>query len=746
MARIVTDNRVQTQDLPTRGLRPANVSAGQYRVAVQQAPESKLIGLARGLSSVNRGLEAYTQMGGTLNEMYEEEIQGLSFAQLEKQKQAMEKRLDKSVRDGKIPFLGNPLNWERSQRALAKEYAARLHDRVTSSGGRFQGGAKQGDNQLTVGQILDEERGAFLAESEVSSLQANPIMMQAFNQEWSQRSRQLQQRYSDQKTKEMLAGTTRSAVNSIVAGYDKMREAENDKDLSSSQKLEAEFESKQAILSAWGDLNALKPADQLRVIRGTAKLMAETDPSEAAEFLEFAKKSLSVGSRMFSDESATIREIENIIAKEQDVGDNQELKDLREDQELGERKANNDLAAYTNLEARIKKGEQPVWRDQALTSTQQLKQAFNDYAIEVGGIHGDVIMDGLEKDLDRDPQSLVSSRIQQLADGRFNVLRAFSTEYGKYLNSLEVDEKVKLDANTMRQLSIDLVVDLSAKKQEIAGVLASFNDPKGYFTPEELATAQAESYDLDRQADLFNIAFKRAAEAEFETYRAHALTRQEQEAKAISDVKADEVHSRDMQAIRLDKYKGERGGKELAKAMLANLKVMANGEEEQRKLASENFWERYSHSEVQAILNKDKFKVEAKIDPEGVYTMPPVEYTEEDIQEFEKVYIQVQALSGALTNIHKMKSTDDPNVFIHTRETIDPAQGRFSYTTYPIDVTEINTRQHRILTQEEVESNDASLDSIKAKAERVGVTPDKLLENQREWYKEYSQFIQRTKQ
>jgi hypothetical protein len=64
--------REQTQDLPTRGIRPANVQAGQYRVAVQQAPESKLMGLARGLSSVNRGLEAYAGIAEIHRELGEE--------------------------------------------------------------------------------------------------------------------------------------------------------------------------------------------------------------------------------------------------------------------------------------------------------------------------------------------------------------------------------------------------------------------------------------------------------------------------------------------------------------------------------------------------------------------------------------------------------------------------------------------------------------------------------------------------
>jgi hypothetical protein len=48
------------------------VQAGQYRVAVQQAPESQLMGLARGLSSVNRGLEAYAGIAEIHRELGEE--------------------------------------------------------------------------------------------------------------------------------------------------------------------------------------------------------------------------------------------------------------------------------------------------------------------------------------------------------------------------------------------------------------------------------------------------------------------------------------------------------------------------------------------------------------------------------------------------------------------------------------------------------------------------------------------------
>jgi len=107
----------------------------------------------------------------------------------------------------------------------------------------------------------------------------------------------------------------------------------------------------------------------------------------------------------------------------------------------------------------------------------------------------------------------------------------------------------------------------------------------------------------------------------------------------------------------------------------------------------------------------------------------------------------VQSLSGVLTSLDKMKQDpENPNIYIHTKETIDPNQGRFSYTTYPVDTREINSRYHRILTRDEVNANDPTDPVVIEKAKRVGkdgITPRELLDNQREWYKQYSKFIER---
>jgi hypothetical protein len=63
-----------------------------------------------------------------------------------------------------------------------------------------------------------------------------------------------------------------------------------------------------------------------------------------------------------------------------------------------------------------------------------------------------------------------------------------------------------------------------------------------------------------------------------------------------------------------------------------------------------------------------------------------------------------------------------------------------------VDTREINSRYHRILTRDEINANDPTDPVVIEKAKRVGkdgITPRELLDNQREWYKQYSEFIER---
>jgi hypothetical protein len=88
-----------------------------------------------------------------------------------------------------------------------------------------------------------------------------------------------------------------------------------------------------------------------------------------------------------------------------------------------------------------------------------------------------------------------------------------------------------------------------------------------------------------------------------------------------------------------------------------------------------------------------------------------------------------------------MDQTDRPNIYTHTKIKKDK-KGEPIEVVYPIDVTELNSRYHRILTQDEVDSNDDSLPSLVKKAKRMRVPPSELLKNQREWYKEHAKFIE----
>lgn len=746
--------REQTQDLPTRGLQPANVQGGQYRVAVQQAPESKLIGLARGLSSVNRGLEAYTNMGGTLSEMYEEEIQGKDLLQLEKERNKMADRLDAAQRKGQIPFLGNPLNWERNQRALARQYAARLYEEVTASDGRFNTGKKAGDENLTVGEIIDQERERFLTQDGVRNLQANPIMLDAFNAEWQQRSNILEQRYSDIKTKEMQAETTRSVANSIINGFSDIDHFKKSNKLTDVERDARVAIAEQDIVNKWRDLNALTPANQLRVVREITKMMAETDPQEATDFLEFAKQNLRIGSRLLKDESATIRDIENMIADVESDDTNNILKDLREEDAIAQLQAKNDLNTFTILQARVRNGQTVEWNGSQFSSTQDLRKAFRNHATNIGGARGAALLNDLDEDIDRTPESTVAGQIQQLAERQNDFQRVYTGAFANYLGGLVIDDKQKfpMDSEEAIQLQTEFAGQLNTLKRNLASELATGNNVRGVFgeTPEEAQSVF--DLDIDGKAAVLNKVYRIEANALLDRYKQRSIEEQQNFIKAEQDRQTDIGSATNLQAVNLRKYTGRQGGKERADMMLANLRVMALGDDTQRKAAKGYFWKGengYDNDEIREIINGErKYKVEPSLRTyfsatEGAYDVElgGVEYTDEDIEAFKEVYFSVQSLSGYLTTLDQMDPTDRPNIYTHTKTKKDK-KGVSIDVVYPINVTELNSRHHRILTQDEVDSNDDSLPSLVKKAKRMGVPPSELLKNQREWYKEHAKFIE----
>lgn len=742
--------REQTEALPTRGLRPANVAGGQYRVAVQQAPESGYTKLAKALSSVSTGLSAYTQAGETLSEMYEQEIGEMNLEQVKAEQAKMQKRLDGAVRKGKLPFLGNPMNWERNQKAIARRYASLLHSQTTSSEGRFQNGKRPDDWKLSVGQILTEERDEFLSKN--SELNQNPLMLQAFEGEWQQRSNMMHQRFSDVKRKEMLIETTRETAHSILDSFTTgIDSIENDDTLTGIQKDQEIIRVKEQILEKWGDLNALTPTDQLNVIRKITKMMADTDPKEATDFLEFAKENLQVGDRLFGKETATIRDIEKIIQDSEEDTSNQQLEDLTEAHRIGELLGTQDLNTYAILEARILNGELAEYDGQSFNTKKELKEHFLQFARDVGGSRGAFLLKEINERVDRDPNNIVASQVQELSNRQVNYVRLYSDSFTKVLQGLDIDEKIKFPIGSRESLDLqteflsDLNKTLEQTSQDLAG---GVNRDSQFGTPEE-ATAVFNK-DIHGKATVLGDTLKVKYDALLDEYQQRATKLQEQFKKAEQDRQSDSVAATNLEAIDLRKYKGFEGGKQLADAMLSNIRVSAFGDKDQRKQASEYLKNSLSLDEVQQIVSGEK---QFKADPVVKYGFGPpihyfgIRYTEEDREAFEDVYIKMQSLSGVLTSLDQMKQDpDNPHIYIHTKETIDPNQGRFSYTTYPIDTREINSRYHRILSRDEVNANNPKDPRVIEKAKRIGkdgITPRELLDNQREWYEQYSEFIER---
>lgn len=729
--------REQTQDLPTRGLRPANVQAGQYRVAVQQAPESKLMGLARGLSSVNRGLEAYTSMGGTLNEMYEEEIKGMTLSQLKAQADKMQQRLDGSVRKGKLPFLGNPLNWERNQRALAREYAGRLHDEVVSSDGRFHSGRKQGDENLAVGEIINQERESFLVNN--PELMQNPIMLQGFDSEWQNRSTILEQRFSDQKRKEFLANTTKGSTNGMVGVILQA-------DLGKDGKLELTNDQESSMQQYWSDMNALSPSDQRKVIQTTAQMLAYRDPAKATKFLDYAKN-FQVGGQLYSKDLSSIIAVEQVIDRIIQQEEDDAVDEYEQYKKAGTAEGSRIVADFTIGQAIISKGQPFTWSQngETYTNSVQLRDAFTEYAVKTkNSIAGEHILQGLQQSKDISPESEAEAYILSRGDADQEAT-SFERSLVQYVNTLGKD--VPLDAAQSSDLIREYRGDLFSLQQSIVKDLASNNKLSEYFvTPEEQEAVY--NQDVIQKGETFNRVFNEQAKLLEEQYRVRAQELKEQADKVVLDKEEEEIDptKEELKPIRLSKFEGEKAGKELAEAMEANLKAAIYGDASVAAQASRELFTKYDTQEVRNIINgttewkmlpKGVTRPEAATDVEDLIGIP---YTNEDRAAFEKVYLKLKAFDGAFIDLDRMKPTDREGIYTDYEKL---GGWNSEPTGYEIDARKLNAGVHRILTFEEVDTGTINTDSIKEKAKRMGIAPQALLDGQKQLYKQHRKFFER---
>jgi hypothetical protein len=722
--------REQTQDLPTRGIRPANVQAGQYRVAVQQAPESQLMGLARGLSSVNRGLQSYVEAGAKISDMFEQEIEGMTFEQLKQKKEEIEGKLDGQVRKGVLPFLGNPINWERNKRALGKQIASRFYDQVVSEDGRFYNGRKAGDENLTINEILDQEESAFYDQH--PEFASSHILQQGFQSEWMQRRNAINLRFTDQRSKEFLANTTISTANSILTLMDSYQDQlANAESTEEDQQLALEA-LQSSVADQWQELNALKPTDQRKVVRAIIQTLAEDDPEAARSFLEIATARLNVGGQPFANEKKLYLDMVNMIS---DIEEREaEASDVSAQRRKREEDANiaRDVKIQTDLHIqnirRIQNGEAVTWG-----TTEENQQKYNSVSNYLDDVNRHLLT--LNDRIGRPVIDEISSfsgesredKMREYVFRRINLQNQQSRNIAEYTSQIQLkqagkeyqiigtqEERELRDSvvRSLQQAADDAYLEAEAEDLQFADLKKRTDQIYRKKAREILDKASSDISELDK-------IIKEGTEAKNEI-----------EAKELQDAKEQNKPIRIIPRLGKPKI-----GKPLAVDLGANLDIIIEGDDANAKIASKYFWDGFDSEKFRDVINGTTVKVEQKLEPETGYRYPAIPYTQEDRDAYQEVYLRYRALTGAYANLHNFPpKKDEEGVYI-------------TDDGYFLEAKKLSPSRHLILTEDEVNDDDpASLASVKKKAKIIGVDISSLVKTQKILYKRYSPVLQRIKE
>jgi hypothetical protein len=154
--RIFQASREEVSDLPVRGLSPANVAGGQYRVAVQQAPESGYTKLARSLSNVSAGLQAYASVADIQRQEGERQGQiDAAKADLEIAQQELDVAGQKLVDQGLMPK-SHLLGYQRAyQENIGKRF---VRSYMTNVNNRWNEVIDPEADDSVIDKILAQER------------------------------------------------------------------------------------------------------------------------------------------------------------------------------------------------------------------------------------------------------------------------------------------------------------------------------------------------------------------------------------------------------------------------------------------------------------------------------------------------------------------------------------------------------------------------------------------------------------
>ena len=713
--------REQTEDLPTRGLRPANVVGGQYRVAVQQAPESGYTKLARSLSNVSAGLQAYAQAGETVSEMYEQELQGMTLDQIKAEQAKMQKRLDGAVRKGKLPFLGNPMNWERNQKAIARRYAGLLHSQTVSQEGRFFGGKQDGDEKLSVGDILLQEREQFLRNN--PELAQNPLMLQAFDADWTQRSDVLNQRFSDQKQKEFNQNIASDAASQLHELAKAASDLYNPDSLA-------------AIDEIWRNTGNLNRRQQEAVITSTFKSLSKVDEYKAYQLLDAMKGRVKIGGQLLGhkDNSQMIDELKDLIG---DVARNEMQEDgNRMDEERKKQthriqdESRKQFSNYVNMVNKLELDGFVEFNDEQHESRETLTIAFRRHLQDLRSESEDETMDIIT--------AQVFQEIDEYTTGRGSVTQRniFEAKTNIDLTMRSVDQTF----SDLAQVSISEAIGKGINLSDSADyeLWSQRNNSTRNKIPEEaFKFYQKQPGSEEERIEATKNFITKRTEEHTRTYleQLKRIVEQEEESKKLIDEQQTFISKAATaeEPVEIKKLKGE----QLFDALEVNYSIFTTGKNEKlNKQAVQEFWKWYDTENVISILNgeipKSPLVVRKMYDFETggeiEYTSPAVPYTEQELEKLERLYLKVQSAKGMYTELHNFKKIDGGEEDEDLYQVIVDGQAN----GYDVNVKELNPRIHRILTEEELLDTQSA--TAKQKAEILGRSIESLRKDQSELY------------
>ena len=713
--------REQTEALPTRDLRPANVAGGQYRVAVQQAPESGYTKLAKALSSFSTGLNSYTQAGESLSEMYEEELQGKTLAQVKAEQAKMQKRLDGAVRKGKLPFLGNPLNWERNQKAIARRYAGLLHSQTVSNEGRFYKGRKDGDQSLTVNEILEQEKAQFLSEN--PEIASNPLMLQTFDADWTQRSDILNQRFSDQKQKEYIqniASDTASQLHQF---------AKKSKDLFTTDSLNELDE-------IWSGTGNFTRTQQEKVLTSVFKSLAKVDENKAYDLLDATKGKIMIGGQLMghTDNAQMLDELKDMIGDvartemQEDAGRGDEERQKRIQYIQDETKRV--FSTYVNTVNDINNVGHAEFDGVRYESKESFDLAFNEHLRE------------LRTNSDDEGVGIVTSNVSQEID-EFTIGRGSITQRSIFEAKTGVQDTLRTTDQTFSDLIRPSISQAISKEIALQDNLdfriwsQQNNTSRQQIAQEAFVFYQNQRGDEQSRVDATKAFITKRTEEHTTQYlnELNAIIKREEEDQVVVEEQErliDKAKAAE-EPIAVRKLKGV----QLFDALEVNYGIFTTStDKEKSKRAVREFWTWYDTETVQGILQGDIPK-SPRVTREMVdfetggtipYIVPEVPYSTDELEKLERLYLKVQSAKGIYTEILNYKKIeggeDDEDLY----QVIVGGQPN----GYDINIKDLNPNVHRILTEEEL--LDTESQTAKRKAKMLGRSVESLRKSQTELY------------